>query len=110
MYEINLSDTLLAMAALLFFIGVLCLIIGIFVLLTRAMNKDMRTLSAHTARIAQKGIAEDLSGLVGNASTLMTALSQMVRTAAGVGIFLTTIGMGLMAAGFWILLQVNWPV
>lgn len=110
MYEINLSDTLLAMAALLFFIGVFCLIMGIFVLLTRAMSKDMRALSAHTAKLARKGIAEDLSGLVGNASTLMAALSQMVRTAAGVGIFLTTIGMGLMAAGYWILLQVNWPI
>ncbi len=110
MYEINLSDTLLAMAALLFFIGVLCLIMGIFVLLTRAMNKDMRALSAHTAKLARKGIAEEMSGLVGNASTLMTALSQMVRTAAGVGIFLTTIGMGLMAAGYWILLQVIWPI
>lgn len=110
MYAINLSDTLLVMAAVLFFIGVSCLIMGIFVLITRAMSRDVSALSAHTAKLARKGMAEDMAGLVGNASTLMTALSQMVRTAAGVGIFLTTIGLGMMAAGYWIILQVNWPI
>ena len=53
------------------------------------MSRDVSALSAHTAKLAHKGIAEDMAGLVGNASALMTALSQMVRTAAGVGIFLT---------------------
>jgi hypothetical protein len=110
MYAISLSDTLLLMAAILFFIGLICLIMGIFVLITRAMSRDVSALSAHTAKLARKGIAEDMAGLVGNASTLMTALSQMVRTAAGVGIFLTTIGLGMMASGYWIVLQVNWPI
>ena len=110
MYAISLSDTLMLMAAILFFIGLICLIMGIFVLITRAMSRDLSALSAHTAKLARKGIAEDMSGLVGNASALMTALSQMVRTAAGVGIFLTTIGLGMMAAGYWIVLQVTWPI
>ncbi len=110
MYAISLSDTLMVMAALLFFIGVFCMIMGIFVLITRAMSRNVNALSAHTAKLAGKGITEDMAGLVGNASALMTALSQMVRTAAGVGIFLTTIGLGMMAAGYWIVLQVEWPV
>ena len=110
MYAITLSDTLMLMAAILFFIGVICIIMGIFVLLSRAMSRNVSALSAHTAKLASKGITEDMAGLVGNASALMTALSQMVRTAAGVGIFLTTIGLGMMAAGYWIVLQVEWPV
>lgn len=110
MYAITLSDTQMVMAAILFSIGVICMIMGVLVLITRAMSRNMSALSAHTAKLASKGITEDMAGLVGNASALMTALSQMVRTAAGVGIFLTTIGLGMMAAGYWIVLQVEWPV
>jgi hypothetical protein len=31
-----------------------------------------------------------------------------VKTAAGVGIFVTALGLGMMAAAYWIVLQVNW--
>lgn len=110
MYAINLSDTLLVMAASLFFLGMCSLVLGIFVLITRAMNRNLSTLSAQTAKLARKGIAEDMAGLVGNASALMTSMTQMVRTAAGIGIFLTTLGLGMMAASFWIVLQIEWPI
>lgn len=110
MYIINQSDTLLAIGLILFMIGLLTLLLGLFVLIMRAMSKDMRALSAHTARIASKGIAEDMAGLVGNASTLMTSLTSMVRTAAGIGIFMTIAGMLLMGGGYWVLIQVNWPL
>jgi hypothetical protein len=49
-----------------------------------------------------------MSNLVGSASALLTGVQQLVKTAAGVGIFLTTLGLALMAGGYWIVLQVNW--
>lgn len=110
MYIINQADTLLVIGMILFLIGLLTLILGVFVLITRAMSRDLRTLSAHTARIGSKGIADDMAGLVGNASALMTSLTSMVKTAAGIGIFLTMSGMLLMGAGYWVLTQVNWPI
>jgi hypothetical protein len=108
MYLINQSDTLLVMAAALFFLGMCILTMGMFVLVTRTMNKDLRNISAQTAKMVQKGIAEDMAGLVGNASALLDGVSNLVKTAAGVGIFLTAIGLGMMAAGYWVVLQVNW--
>ena len=110
MYAINLPDTLLAMAVALFLLGMCSLVMGIFVLITKVMNREISALSAQTAKLARKGITEDISGLVGNASTLLAAMTSMVRTAAGIGIFLTTLGLGMMAAGYWMVLQVEWPI
>lgn len=109
MYLINQSDTLLIMAVALFFLGVCTLALGIFVLITKAMGKNVSVLSAQTAKLAQKGITEDMAGLVGNASALMTSLNELVRTATGIGVFLAILGLGLMASGYWIVTQINWP-
>jgi hypothetical protein len=110
MYIINQTDTLLAIASILFAIGLLTMVLGLFVLIVRAMSKDMRAISAHTARIASKGIAEDMTALVGNTSSLMSSLTSMVKTAAGIGIFLTVAGMLLMGAAYWIFMQIQWPL
>lgn len=108
MYEINQTDTLLLMAAALFFLGMCTLTMGLFVLVTRTMNKDIKNISATASKMVQKGITDELAGLVGNASALLETVSQLVKTAAGVGIFTTALGLGMMAAAYWIVLQVNW--
>jgi hypothetical protein len=108
MYTLTLRDVLLIMSASLFFIGVLTFIIGVLVLVTRSSNKDISTLAAETKRLARKGIAEDVAGLVGNASALMGEIRSLVRTAAGIGIFLTVVGITLIAAAYWLITQVTW--
>lgn len=108
MYEINQTDTLLLMAAALFFLGMCTLTMGLFVLVTRTMNKDIKNISSTASKIVQKGITDEMAGLVGNASALLDTVSQLVKTAAGVGIFVTALGLGMMAAAYWIVLQVNW--
>ncbi|MEX1143273.1 MAG: hypothetical protein WEC16_00400 [Anaerolineales bacterium] len=110
MYEITQSDTLLIMAAALFFLGMCTLAMGLFVLVTRTMNADIKNISSHAAKMMQKGIAEEMAGLAGNASALLDTISQLVRTAAGVGIFVTALGLGMMAAAYWIVLQVKWAL
>lgn len=108
MYQITQADTLLVMGATLFFLGMCTLTIGLFVLLTRTMNKDLKNLSNTASKMVQKGIAEDIAGLVGNATALLDTVSTLVRTAAGVGIFMTALGLGMMASAYWVVLQVNW--
>lgn len=110
MYEINQSDTLLIMAAALFFLGMCTLTMGLFVLVTRTMNKDIKNISNTASKMMQKGIADEVATLVNNASALLETVSQLVRTAAGVGIFVTALGLGMMAAAYWIVLQVNWAI
>jgi hypothetical protein len=76
------------------------------VLALRASSSDVKTLAIQTSRIAQKGMMEEMSGLVGNASDLMDAMNQLVRTTRGIGIFLTLLGLALMGVAAWISVQV----
>jgi hypothetical protein len=80
----------------LFLIGVATFVAGLLILALRASSADVHALAVQTARLAQKGIAEDIAGLVGNASDLLDSMNQMVRTTRGIGVFLTLLGLLLM--------------
>lgn len=81
-------------------VGILSIVTGIFVLVAKVMGSDVRALANQTQKLLQKGINEDVSGLVGNASTLIEALNQLVKTTTGVGIFLILVGFCLLAAAY----------
>lgn len=81
-------------------LGVVSIGAGIILLITRASGSAVKTIAAQTTRLAQKGLAEEISGLVGNASSLMDALNQLVRTTAGIGIFLVVFGFVMLVAAF----------
>jgi hypothetical protein len=99
-------ELLIIMVSVLFFLGMACAITGIIILTTRAAGRDIHTLATQTTRLAQKGLAEEVAGLVGNATTLLDAMNQLIRTTAGVGVFLTIFGVLVMVAGAWLALQI----
>ena len=110
MIPLNQQDIALLMIASLFLLGITTFLLGVFVLVGRALGNNISTLAAQTRKLAEKGIVEDMAGLVGNAATLMDAIQQLVRTTAGIGIFLSATGLLMMAASFWVLTQNNgWP-
>lgn len=101
--EINNNlNILLLMIGIIFSLGIFTFIMGVIVLVTRAMGKDMRSIATQTTRLAQKGITENIPGLVGNASALLNELQQLVKTATGIGLFLITLGAGMMAIAYWL--------
>lgn len=89
------------MLAGMFSLGGLTFIAGVFILILGIWGLEQRSLVAETNRIAQKGLAEEISGLVGNASMLMSAINDMVRTRNGIGIILIITGMVLMVTAYW---------
>jgi len=105
--NIDVFDITLLMVVGLFILGVITLLIGILLLITRSAGKEVRTLATQTAQLAKKGIAEDVAGLVGNASTLLSATNELVRTSAGIGVFLAVLGFLLMAGATWLVLQIS---
>lgn len=107
MYAVSLQDVLLTMSASLFLIGMVTFAIGVYILSVRATGNELLSLSRETTKLVSKGIAEDIAGLVGNAGALLETLAQMVRTTAGVGVFLTLTGSVLMIIGFWIVLRIH---
>jgi hypothetical protein len=93
MFTITPQDLLYLIIFSLFGLGTLSTLLGIIVLLSRSMGKDVQTLAKQTSRLAQKGLSEDIAGLVGNASSLLDALNQLIKNTAGVGVFLTLLGL-----------------
>lgn len=107
MIDFSIFNLMLYMVIGLFALGVITLIVGIILLITRSASKDVRTLASQTARLARKGLAEDVAGLVGNASTLLSATNELVRTSAGIGVFLAVLGFLLMVAATWLVLKIS---
>ena len=104
MNMINLHDFQLVMAGGMFLLGIGTFLTGVLILVAGSWWRDLRTLTAQTTRIAQKGLAEEISGLVGNASALLTSINEMVHTTTGIGVFLTITGLILMSITFWLVL------
>ncbi len=108
MESITLPEVLLLMAAGVFALGLVTFSLGVLVLVSRSMGRDVRTLTTQTVHLAQKGIAEDISGLVGNTSALIASLAQLIRTSAGVGVFLTILGVFLMSVSYLLVTNLDW--
>jgi hypothetical protein len=94
---------LLVMDAALFCLGAIMVLFGLGILAKKAFGPEVTDLANATKMLAQKGIADDIAGLVGNASALMSALQDMVKTARGIGTFLILMG-GIFIAGSLLLL------
>lgn len=107
MLSMTVSDFLLTMAAALVVVGIIMMGVGVFVLVKKILGNDIRTLADQTTKLAQKGITEDISGLVGNARTLIEALNDMVKTSAGVGLFLILLGVAMMGSAYALVLQIK---
>ena len=98
-------NLVIVLDGLLFLLGMATFITGIFILAWRAAGSDVKAVVAQTARLAQKGLAEDVAGLVGNVSDLLDAMNQLVLTTRGVGIFLTATGLLMMGTSCWFALK-----
>lgn len=105
MIPLTLRDMQIVIAGSVFLLGFLCILMGAFVLISRGYSREVRALAAHTARIAQKGVAQEVSGLVTSASQLVGAINELVRTASGIGVFLITLGLVMIVSSYWVIQQ-----
>jgi hypothetical protein len=103
----DIARVLSAMASGLFLIGLITFATGVAILIIRSIGQDTRSLSKSIAQITQKGIADDVSGLVGNASALMTATTNLIQTTKGIGVFLVVSGSVFMLLGITLTLYLG---
>jgi len=103
----NPHEFLMMMAVSLFGLGLLTISIGIWMLVKRVIGNELKQISQQTTRLAQKGLTEDIAGLVGNAGQLVEALNSLAKTASGIGIFLNLAGFLLVLASYYIVLQIR---
>lgn len=107
MFSMTVNDFILTMGIALLAAGLVFLAIGAFVLVKKLMGKDLQNIADQTTKLAQKGITEDVTGLVGNARTLIESLNDLVKTTAGVGILLIMIGVVLLGSAYALVLQIR---
>ena len=107
MFSMTINDFLLTMSTVLLVCGVILIGIGVFTLIGKLMGKELRTIAEQTTKLAQKGITDDVTGLVGNARSLIEALNSMVKTTAGIGLVLMLLGFGLIGAAYALVLQIK---
>jgi len=107
MIPLSTIDMQMIIATTAFILGCMCVLLGIFVLVSRGYSKEIRALATHSARLGRKGMAEEVTGLVNSASELVAALNSLVKTASGAGLFLILVGVGMIAASYWVVDQVQ---
>jgi len=107
MSAFSVTDIFLVMASFLFIIGIFSIASGIFILVAKLAGGDIRTIARQTAALAQKGLTEEVSGLVGNATALIAAVNDLVKTTSGIGIFLVLVGIFSIGSALAILSQLK---
>ena len=96
MSNLNYHDVLFFLALIVVSMGFITFMLGVFVLVGRAMGREMRSLATQTSQLAQKGLGGELPGLVGNAALLFDSIQRLVKTAQGIGVFLVLLGTSLI--------------
>jgi len=107
MFSMTVNDFILTMGIALLVAGLVFLGIGAYVLVKKLLGKDLQNISEQTTKLAQKGLTDDITGLVGNARSLIEALNDLVKTTAGVGILLLMLGIVLLSGAYVLVLQIR---
>jgi hypothetical protein len=95
------NQVIQVIAYILFGLGILCLILSIIILAKQAVGKNIQTIANQTTKLAEKGITDGVSGLVGNASLLISSLNDLSRSISGIGIFFVFLSLVLLAAAYF---------
>jgi len=106
MFELTANDFVLTLAGIVLFLGVISFIIGLFILAFKITTGDFSKISSQSAKLMSKGLTDDVSDLMGNASSLLESLTQMSKTRAGVGMFLIIVSFVLFVVAYYLVSRI----
>ncbi len=92
----------LVMAAVLFVVGIVMIVAGLFIILAREYQETMKLLSTQAPKLAGKAITDQsvLAAIEGT-TRLLDSVKGLIQTAVGVGAFLCLFGVGVCGLAFW---------
>ena len=106
MFTMTVNHFLLTMAICLLAGGMIMLVVGVFIMVKKLMGKELQNISEQTTKLAQKGLTDDISGLVGNAGSLIDSLNNLTKTTAGIGILIVLIALALLGGAYALVLHI----
>ncbi len=90
-----------AVALILCLTGFVAIVVGLRTMLAGDYQQSLKRLSVQSAQIGPKAIGDVTVGpVIEAAAQLITAVNQLVRTAVGVGVYLSTGGVILVLIGY----------
>ena len=92
------DNLVLLVAGLILSIGIISFLAGMLLLIRTVTSDEVKNMALQTTRLVQKGFAEDVAGLVGNATNLMETMNQLVQDRRGASVVLLGFGTMLMIA------------
>ncbi len=92
----------LVMAAVLFVVGIVMIVAGLFIILAREYQETMKLLSTQAPKLAGKAITDQsvLAAIEGT-TRLLDSVKGLIQTAVGVGAFLCLFGVAVCSLAFW---------
>jgi benzoyl-CoA reductase/2-hydroxyglutaryl-CoA dehydratase subunit BcrC/BadD/HgdB len=106
--SMNLQDLQILIALTAMGAGLCSLAAGILVLASSGFSRDMHTLAAQSAKLGAKAVTHDVAGLVTDVSDILSMINQLTKTSTGIGVFLMAMGIAMMGAAYFIVLQIHW--
>jgi hypothetical protein len=106
MLALTANDFVMTLSGVVLVLGVITFTIGLFTLAFKISTNEFAEISAHSAKLVGKGLTEDVSALVGNASELLESMTQMTKTKAGVGMFLIIVSFILFIASYYLITRI----
>jgi len=98
------SEIQIAMSVSLFMIGVLSSLSGLWIILAKEYHETMKQMATQSVRISGRAVTQDaVAPLIDSASRMVEAVTQLIRTAAGVGAFLCSAGVVICVISFWMI-------
>ena len=104
------NQIILSISVVLFALGIICLVLSVFILAKQAMSRNIQTIADATTKLAEKGITDGVSGLVGNASLLIGSLNDLAKSNTGIGIFLVFLSLVLFAGAYYFIKPLTGPL
>ena len=102
MFAINSNDFTLTLALLLLVMGIITFLVGIIILAFKVKSNEFTSITEQTSKLMEKGIVDNVSCLMENTSSLLQTINQMVKTKAGVGVFLVLVTFILFGVAYYL--------
>ena len=102
MFALSANDFVLTLAGAILVLGVISFIIGLFTLAFKVTNGEFSEITASSAKIAEKGLTDDVTELVAGISDVLKSITEMTKTKVGVGIFLILVSFILFVVAYFL--------
>ena len=102
--SLSVDNLRLIMGLTFFGVGLLACLSGLLLLIVRPYHKEAEALAAHTARIGQKALTDNIAGIAQSATALIDAVNNLIRTSSGNAVVLIVVGAGFEVAAYYLLI------